>query len=209
MASVGTGIALTQFAGGRIYFSLGAPLVGTGDPEPINSSVANWGTRFDKIELTYSQTDHSGVANLTSIDYFAIPIGLKTYASTTATGTPLATLTFRQPGDTVIAQLAALSGDDTSVFLHDSQQNFLRVLGPTLAHVGAYPSFAPYIAAVRASGQPSYIQGLYSHIPASPATTTQDYNFAATFDASGNLRLDGGAPLTRAARRWDRGTSSS
>ena len=35
VADVGTGIVLQSFSGGRIYFSLGAPLVGTGDPEPI------------------------------------------------------------------------------------------------------------------------------------------------------------------------------
>ena len=75
LADIGVGISLQSFSGGRIYFSLGAPLIGTGDPEPINHTVANWGTRFDKVELTYSQTNHSGVANLTAIDYFAVPLG--------------------------------------------------------------------------------------------------------------------------------------
>lgn len=189
---IGTGINLQQFIGGRIYFSLGAPLLGQGDPEPINSSVQNWGTRFDKIELTYSQTDRSGVANLTAIDYFAIPVGLRTYAASTATGTPLGTLTYRVSGDTVSSKLAALANNDTRVLLKDGQGRFLRVLGPTLSPAGVYPSMQPYLNAVRAAGQATRITGLYSHQPTTTATTTQLYDFTATFDASGNLRLDGG-----------------
>ncbi len=192
VADIGSGITLQSFSGGRIYFSLGAPLTGTGDPEPINSSVANWGTRFDKMELTYSQGNHSGVANLTAIDYFAVPLALRTYAGAAAAGSPLATLTYQPPGYTVASYLAALSGNDPKVLLTDSQGRFLRVLGPTLAHAGAYPSFAPYIAAVRASGQSTRITGLYSHLPSSTATTTQRYDFTAAFDAQGNLQLAGG-----------------
>ncbi len=192
LTDIGSGISLQSFSGGRIYFSLGAPLTGTGDPEPINKTVANWGTRFDKIELTYSQSNHSGVANLTAIDYFAIPLSVRTYGGDTAAGTPLAALTYQSPGYTVASNLAALSGNDAAVLLNDSQGRFLRVLGPTLSHTGAYPPFAPYITAVRTSGQATRITGLYSHAPQSVATTTQRYDFTATFDAQGNLRLAGG-----------------
>ena len=189
---IGSGIDLQQFSSGRIYFSLGAPLTGTGDPEPINSSVANWGTRFDKLELTYGQTNHYGVANLTAIDYFAIPLAIKTYSGTTATGTPLATLTYQQPGNTIAAQLAALTNDNPKVLLHDSQGNFLRVLGPTLSPSGAYPSMQPYLNAVQAAGQATQITGLYSSAGSTTATKTQNYQFTATFDSSGNLELTGG-----------------
>ena len=192
VAEIGSGITLEQFTGGRIYFSLGVPLTGTGDPEPINSTVADWGTRFDKLELTYSQTDHSGVANLTAIDYFAIPLAIKTYGGSTATGTPLATLTYQQPGDAIAARLAALTGNDARVFLHDSTGRFLRVLGPTLAPAGVYPSFQPYLKAVQDAAQATRIAGLYSHAPGTVATTTQNYDFTATFDSVGNLDLAGG-----------------
>ncbi len=192
LTEIGSGIVLSQFAGGRIYFSLGAPLVGTGDPEPINSSVVNWGTRFDKMELTYSQTDHSGVANLTAIDYFAVPLALKTYPAATATGAPKETLTYQQPGSVVADRLAALAGNNPRVRLKDGQGKFLRVLGPTLSPAGVYPSMQPYLAVVRAAGQATRITGLYSHLPDSVPQTTQLYDFTATFDANGNLKLSGG-----------------
>ena len=191
VADVGSGINLQSFASGRIYFSLGAPLTGTGDPEPINSSVANWGTRFDKLELTFGQNPY-GVANLTAIDYFAIPLAIKTYSGTTATGTPLGVLTYQQPGNTVAAQLGALTNNNAKVVLHDSKGNFLRVLGPTLSPSGVYPSFTPYLAAVQAAGQATQIRDLYSQAGGTPATTTQTYQFIATFDTSGNIQLLGG-----------------
>lgn len=191
VSDIGSGITLQSFASGRIYFSIGAPLTGTGDPEPINSSVANWGTRFDKLELTYGNNPY-GVANLTAIDYFAIPLALKTYSGNTATGTPLGTLTYRQLGNTVAAQLGALTNNNPKVVLHDKQGNFLRVLGPTLSPSGVYPSFQPYLAAVQAAGQATQIQGLYSRAGSTAATQTQTYRFTATFDASGNLQLAGG-----------------
>ena len=191
VADIGSGIALQSFASGRIYFSLGAPLTGTGDPEPINSSVANWGTRFDKLELTFGQNPY-GVANLTAIDYFAIPLAIKTYSGATATGTPLGTLTYQQPGNTVAANLGALTNNNAKVVLHDSKGNFLRVLGPTLSPSGVYPSFSPYLAAVQAAGQATQIRDLYSQAGSTNATKTQTYQFTATFDASGNIQLLGG-----------------
>ena len=192
VADIGSGITLQQFSSGRIYFSLGAPLTGTGDPEPINSSVANWSTRFDKLELTYGQTNHDGVANLTAIDYFAIPLTIKTYAGSTASGSPLATLTYQQPGSTIVSHLAALTNDNAKVWLHDSQGNFLRVLGPTLSPSGAYPSMQSYLSAVQSAGQATQIKGLYSSAGSTTATKTQTYEFTATFDSSGNLDLAGG-----------------
>lgn len=191
VADIGSGIHL-QSAGGRVYFSLGAPLVGTGDPEFINSSVQNYYTRFDKMELTFSQTDRSGVADLTAIDFFAIPLAVKTYSAATASGTPLQTLTFRQPADTITSYLAALTNSDPAVLLKDQQGKFLRVLGPSKAQDGKYPSFAPYLDSVRAAGQSTHITGLYSHLPDSVRTTTQNYDFTATFDGGGNLGLNGG-----------------
>ena len=191
VADIGSGITLQSFASGRIYFSLGAPLTGTGDPEPINSSVANWGTRFDKLELTFGQNPY-GVANLTAIDYFAIPLAIKTYSGATATGTPLGTLTCQQPGNTMAAQLGALTNNNAKVVLHDSKGNFLRVLGPTLSPSGVYPSFTPYLNAVQTAGQPTQIRDLYSQAGSTNATKTQTYQFTATFDASGNIQLLGG-----------------
>jgi hypothetical protein len=194
---IGSGITLQEFIGGRIYFSLGTPLTGTGDPEPVNSTIANYGTRFDKIEVTYSDTTQSGVADLSAIDYFAIPLAMQTYnASADANGDAVydfsTWLGYWSPGSEIIYNLAALTANNPAVALYDDGGNFLRVLGPALAPAGAYPSFQPYLDAVAASGQTTLISDLYSSAGATPATTTQQYQFTASFDATGNLDLDGG-----------------
>ncbi|MEI9978887.1 MAG: beta-1,3-glucanase family protein [Edaphobacter sp.] len=190
IADIGSGIVLQSFPGGRVYFSLGQKLVGTGEPEPVNPSVENWGTRFDKMEMTYSTSNPAGVADLTSIDYFAIPLAIKTYG--TDLTTPVQTLTVTVPGNTVISSLAALAGNSPNVLLKDAEGNFLRVLGPNLAPAGSYPSFQSYLNEAQASGLSMQIVDLYSQLGSTPATSTQNYNFTTSFDSSGNLHLSGG-----------------
>lgn len=190
LAQIGSGIQLQSFNSGRIYFSLGSPLpVSTNDPEPVNPSVSGYNVRFDKIEITYSPDNPTGTANLTTIDYFGIPLAIQTYTANSAS--PQQALTFTVPGNTVINALAQLAGNSPQVLLKSTSGSFLRVLGPTKAPSGSYPSFQSYINQVVAGPQ-LQIEDLYSSLGSTPRTVTQCYNFTTAFDGNGNLDLNGG-----------------
>jgi hypothetical protein len=193
IANIGSGINLEN-AGGRIYFSLGSPLpVSNVDPEPVNPNIPGYNVRFDKIELTYNPGNPNSVANLTTIDFFGIPMAIQTYAPSSTT--PLQALTFTVPGNTVKTSLAQLAGNSTSVLLTTSGGSFLRVLGPTLSPAGSYPSFTSYINQVRNSGTQFQIKDLFARAGNTPPTTTQCYNFTTSFDGQGNFHMNGGGAL--------------
>ena len=65
---------LTNVAAGRIYFSFDEPLSGS-EPDGANPSDSDYLKRFDKVELTYQ---NGGKANLTAVDFYAIPMLLQT-----------------------------------------------------------------------------------------------------------------------------------
>jgi hypothetical protein len=71
-----SGVNITNFSG-RVYFAYGTPWSVEGaNYEPAQSPAdANFYLRYDKIEMTFNG-DSSDVANLTSIDYWSIPISL-------------------------------------------------------------------------------------------------------------------------------------
>jgi len=199
---IGSGIQL-QSAGGRIYFSLGAPLpISTGDPEPVNPQIDSWGVRFDKIELTYDVTNLNSVADLTSIDYFGIPLALQTFAPNGST--PLQALTFSQPTNVVSATLAALAPAGTQVLL-TSNGSYLRVLGPQLMQANAtksapnpYPSLQSYVNEFSTAGGVATIQDLFDGNSSGGFTNNflqQCYNFTTSFDGNGNLHLNGGGTV--------------
>lgn len=190
IADIGSGVIL-QNVGGRIYFSLGSPLpVSNFPPEPVNPDIPSYNVRFDKIEITYNPNDPNSVANLTSIDFFAIPLAIQTYAPNSTT--PLQVLTFTVPGNTVKTSLAQLAGNSNKVLLTTTGGSFLRVLGPTLSPAGSYPSFASYVNQVRNSGYQAQIKDLFTRPGNTPPTMTQCYNFTTSFDSQGNLRMNGG-----------------
>ena len=61
----------TGLSSGRVWVSLGKPLTTTPAPSPDTSD-----TRFDVVELTYP-----GVANLTAVDIFGIPMEIESFDS--------------------------------------------------------------------------------------------------------------------------------
>ena len=111
---------------GRLYFGLGK---GVTNHEPPTSR-----TRFDKVELT---TTAHGVANLTSVDFFGIPLRLDTYA-----GKRLGTAT-EPRGDVMVKALQRIRGSRRAL-VRDKRGRFLRYLAPGLAP-RAYPSFTRYL----------------------------------------------------------------
>ena len=194
---IGSGIQVQNVAT-RIYFSLGTPLpFSTGDPDGVTTSSNAYNIRFDKIEITQDVTQAGNTVDLTSIDFFAIPLALQTYALNSST--PQQTLTFTQPGYAVRDALAQLAGPNPSVLLTTPGGSFLRVLGTQLAQSqpspNPYPSLQSYVDEFSAAGGLATIEDLFNGNPKGGTTTNfikQCYNFASSFDGNGNLHLNGG-----------------
>lgn len=66
---------------GRIFVVYGEsfqPVSGGGMPSVVAPSSAAYNKRFDKVELTFDGSVY-GVANLTSIDYWSVPMSLRSF----------------------------------------------------------------------------------------------------------------------------------
>lgn len=76
------GLAVNSFNGGRVYFAINTPWSVQGaEYEPAqNINDPNFYLRYDKMEMTFTGQP-ADVANLTSIDYWSIPLTLTTYNS--------------------------------------------------------------------------------------------------------------------------------
>lgn len=187
------GINLNYDIGGRIFFSLGDPLDDPSiPPEPNNPSIASYYTRFDKIELTYSPDNVYSVANLTIIDFFSIPLCLKTYKN----GVLINSLDLSVDGETMKKNLARLTDNNPQAVITEQGQ-FLRVLGPPNSGdiSDLYPSMKEYIDTVKASSLPFHIQDHYYHNGETAATQTQEYSFFGSINPDGDLILQGGGDV--------------
>lgn len=74
------GVSITAFSGGRIYVAYGTPwtILHAGYEPGQAVTDQNFYLRYDKIEMTF--TGNPGdVADLTSIDYWSIPMTLETF----------------------------------------------------------------------------------------------------------------------------------
>jgi hypothetical protein len=197
ISQLGNSVNLVSYIGGRVFVSLGAGVANP--PEPVNSNIPSYHVRHDKFELTYSATNSASCADLTSVDFFSLPLEINTYHS--GSTTPVDTLTYRISADALKTELAALAGDSSNVLLTDAN-GFLRVLSPrttTVTQIQYYPPIQPYIDAVKVwQGQGhayTTIEDLYSHLGSTPATQTQNYSFQATIEADGSLKMVGGGDL--------------
>ncbi len=187
-AEVKSGINLQYDIGGRIYFSLGAPLNDLYPPEPNNPAIPSYHARFDKIELTYDANNPYSVANLTIIDFFSIPLCLKTYKN----GVLVKSLDLFVDGNTMIQHLAQLTQNNPQAVIKE-RGKFLRVLGPpNPALSDVYPSMKDYIATIKASSQSFQIQDHYYHDGNTLETMDQEYYFSGTFNSHSDLLLQGG-----------------
>src|SRR5262249_39439452 len=113
----GSGTVLNHMTHGRVFISVGEPL-DTSDgkpPEPINRAISSWSQRWDDIELTYTGTSAVSVANLTSVQLFAVPLEINTLQG----GSVQQTLKFSVPGSSLIAALGAITNNNSSIVLKD------------------------------------------------------------------------------------------
>ncbi len=125
LSTLAAGVDVTEYKSGRVFVSLGAGLTGLSPsndyaPNFLNPNGPNFTTRMDKYEITYNGS--TGGANLSSTDFFGIPLELKTTGGSQPT-----TLTWNYNGAvntaTVFQNLAALEG-----YLTDTSSNTLGAL---------------------------------------------------------------------------------
>lgn len=188
----GSGIQLSHVWGGVVFVSLGTPMTSgrTDSPSFLNTSDPDYYTRWDKFEITFNGNS-SDVANLTGINSFAIPLGLKTYE----TNALVQSMGYYVDGETMIGLLQATATNDSAV-LKDTGNTFLRVIGPTTytaPGIGPYLPFDDYVADVKAAAQSTLIAGQYSGPGGTPRKTTQVYTFTASFAGNGDLVMTGGS----------------
>jgi outer membrane autotransporter protein len=87
LSTLAAGVDVTKYTSGRVFVSLGSPLTGltaTSNyaPDFASPTSPNFLTRMDKYEITYGVPASGGAptggANLSSTDFFGIPLQLQT-----------------------------------------------------------------------------------------------------------------------------------
>jgi hypothetical protein len=161
--------SINEIHGGRVYVSFGAPVKVN---EPDNAP-----TRYDKIELSGGYPD--GVADLTAVDFFAIPFDLQAFDSS---GAPLGSpLTYSCYTSTILRKLRALAPSAEVT----SGGQFVRFLSPSHAP-SSYPSMAPYVQSM--AGQTIHINDVYANAEHPP---TLELEYSGEFQADGSIELTG------------------
>ena len=158
--------SLGAISGARLYFSYGAPVK---DNEPPAAP-----TRYDKIELT-----NPGVADLTAVDFFAIPFNMQSLDSSGATvGDAVG---YRCYTSTIVQKLREVG---PAAEVTDGGQ-FVRFLSPQLAAEGSYPSLAPYIDSM--AGQTIEVNDTF----AKEGEEAKQLSYKGTFEADVTITLNG------------------
>lgn len=155
--------AMSSIEAGRLFVSYGAPV---GPAEPPQAT-----TRYDKIEFT-----NPGVANLTSVDFFAIPFELQ---ALDGSGAQIGeSLGFRCNTSTLLSRLRALAPSAEV----SSGGQFVRFLSPQLSPA-SYASMEPYVRSM--VGQKIEVVDTFNGTPA------QGIHYSGTFEADGSITLKG------------------
>jgi hypothetical protein len=162
----GSTFSLGAISGARLYFSYGAPVK---DNEPPTAP-----TRYDKIELT-----NPGVADLTAVDFFAIPFNMQSLDSGGATvGDAVG---YRCYTSTIVQKLREI-GPAAEV---TNGGQFVRFLSPQLAAEGSYPSLAPYIESM--ARQTIEVNDTF----AKKGEEAKQLSYKGTFEPGGSITLIG------------------
>lgn len=158
--------SLGAISAGRMYFSYGAAV--TNAEQALTAT-----TRFDKIEFT-----NPGVANLTSVDFFGIPLDVETLDST---GTSLGNaLSFRCHTSTVQSSLLSIPGASAAQVTSGGQ--FMRMLSSQLSS-SSYPSMAQYVQSM--IGETIQVNDAFYGTP------FQTFSYSGTFQPDGSITLNG------------------
>jgi len=182
--------AIDNLKSGQVNFSYNTPVKIVNGAAP----TANEKYRFDKMEITYLSANRSGGGNLTSIDFYAIPLQVEVFHAGSDTPDPLQTKSFYASTGTLLQTLAAMSSGmasgagwsravDGTTFHPRSTDftSFARILSPntiaaadnTAASCAPYPSFA------------AYLQSLVGMSFALNGTQNGGYRYTATVQSDG------------------------
>jgi len=179
---------LTTASSARLAFSYGAGLPSNQSDFPLASNAR---PRYDKMEITYASGQ--GVANLTSVDFVAIPMKLETFDSS---GKLLDTRTFFKNINTLRTALKAVAPKADRV----NDSDFMRFISPktSLASFStvqdAYATFDQMIKYGRDNSKSVTIDGLFygNSALASPYDEPANYSYSGTFNNdAGSLTLTG------------------
>ena len=169
---------------GRIYLSFDQALLSTAPdgPDGANEHDPDYKTRFDKVELTYDGNTGDGntgkgKANLTAVDFYAIPLMLQTFIhGSDGKDVPVEQLSLK--ANTTGTQLTqALSGaaiDPAKAMVKNDNNVLVRMLSPAKSPA-AYKSMSDY--SYYMVTKTITIKGTFFGKPA------KDYNYTGTFSS--------------------------
>ena len=215
LSTLAAGVDVTKYASGRVFVSLGSPLVDLSAsneyaPNFVAAIVAsgpnpNFLTRMDKFEITYGPSATgvlTGGANLSSTDFFGIPLQLQTKGGSQPT-----TLTWNYNGavntaavfqtlgglenyqtDTAADTLGALvAGGANGVTINTPGgplAGVVRIIAPSTTNGGMtpFPSFANYLNSLQTNGISATIAGQNGQF--SKGGPFQNYNLSAVISNS-------------------------
>lgn len=174
---------LTSANAGRIYISYDKAL-SSDEPDGANPSDKDYKTRFDKVELSYSQ---GGKANLTAVDFYSIPMILET--SIQGTIIDHLTLGEKQTGKSIEAALTGIVTDASTAVIKGGTggTETVRILSPVKSP-GAYSGFDAYLTTL--IGTTLSISGTFY------GTTSQNYAYTGSIAADFITLGDGGHTIT-------------
>lgn len=151
--------SLVSAKAGRIYVSFDQAL-SSNEPDGANTGDGDFHTRFDKVELTY--VNGGGKANLTAVDFYAIPMMLET--SIEGTTIEHLTLADNMTGALIQSALTGVMTDPSSAVIKNKKETeTVRILSP-VKRPGAYPGFDAYLQ--KLPGSDLAISGIYYTTPA-------------------------------------------
>lgn len=198
-ASGGSPVSVTipRLAGGRLWFSIGAPITfllnpgpGLVEPSVTNPSDPNTELQWDFAEFTYNSAQL--FANISMVDFTSIPVGLT--LTDTSGGTQ--SVNGLRPGglDTVCAALAAQQASDgnpwTDLIVTSGGAN-LRALSPQNGIVGTPSLLSGYYD--------DYVSQVWAHYESATLTvdTQASYGSVAGQVTNGQLTFPGVGSFAR------------
>jgi fibronectin-binding autotransporter adhesin len=219
LSTLAAGVDVTKYTSGRVFVSLGSPLIGlTANtnyaPNFVSPTSPNFLTRMDKYEITYGVPASGGAptggANLSSTDFFGIPLKLQTKGGSQPTtltwnynGAVNTAAVFQSLGalegyqtDTVANTLSALVANGSNGVTVNTPNGPLngvvRIIAPssTNGNQTPFPSFANYVNSLEANGISATIAGQNGQF--SKGGPYQNYNLTGVISkTSGDLVLSG------------------
>jgi hypothetical protein len=137
LSDLSAGLTVNRFPAGRIFVcympdtSQPPAIEGGVMPSATNPDLPFYGVRYDKMEISYTGSPYD-VADLTSIDFWAIPMKLKAYGPD---GKVVATQHGLKPEVSAMSIYGALRDVTNGAADVVTATNFARIIGP-----GSYPS---------------------------------------------------------------------